>query len=167
MNRDKRGRFAKKSGKLILILAVLVVVFYIGQLTSKEVYTSPTSQVKTVDNLAKKIEDIKNEALADLMQCESAGHSEDDGIIIFDTNNEASIGQFQFQRKTVQYYYKSIYNKDISRKEAILIALDTDKAKELAHDIIFKTDKGYTNWLNCSKKNKLPETLALLDKLEN
>lgn len=165
INRDKKGRFAKKSSKFILVLLLLVLVYYIGQKTSTTVYTNTKEVV--VDNLSVKIDQLKEEALSDLKQCESGGYSEEDAIIIFDSNSEASIGQYQFQRKTVQYYYKSLYNKDISKKEAVLIALDTDQARTLSSDIIFKTDKGYTNWANCAKKIKLVETLSLIKKLND
>lgn len=119
-----------------------------------------------VDNLSKKIDEIKDEAVNGIMKCESAGHTEGDGIIIFDSNNKASIGQFQFQKATVIHYYKTLYNTDIDAKEAVLIALDTDRARKLTKDVIFKTDKGYTNWVTCSDKIGMKATLNVIHTLE-
>lgn len=118
-----------------------------------------------IDKFPEKIESLKDDVVNQLMSCESAGHDEDDGIIIFDTNNKASIGQAQFQVKTVIYYYKKLYGKDITPKEAILIALDQDKAASLAKDIIFKAD-GLGNWYNCTKKLGLDSQVAVIKKLE-
>lgn len=130
-----------------------------AQVVTKEVY---------VDNLGKKVEEIQNEAMDALRQCESRGHKEEDGIIIFDSNNEASIGRYQFQRKTVVYYYKTLYNQVITPKEAVMIALDDDKARKLASEIIFGSDeKGWRNWFNCANETKMPETIKLLARLQD
>jgi len=107
----------------------------------------------------------KADVVARLAACESAGHSEDDGIIIFDTNNRASIGRLQFQKATVIHYMKRLYGQDITAKEAVLIALDTEKAKALATDIIFTTDNDATDWLNCSNKLGLGADIKAIKKL--
>lgn len=126
----------------------------------------------TTDTLTPKVEEIKKEAIDKLKDCESSGYSEDDGIIIFDphaTNKKVeapSLGQFQFKKATVIHYYKTLYNKVITGKEAVIIALDTDKAEKLATDIIFTTDKGYTNWINCSNKIGLKITVDMVNKLK-
>jgi len=126
----------------------------------------------TTDTLTPKIEQIQNKALADLKACESGGASESVGLITFDphqTNKkveEASLGSFQFKKATVIHYYKTLYQKDITGKESILIALDDKKAESLARDIIFTTEKGYSNWYNCSNKIKLQQTLLVLDTLK-
>ena len=148
------------------LVVVMLVGFSLFNLTSEVEYRVQEKQV-LVDNLKGKIEEIKDEALESLKQCESAGYSEEDGIIIFDSNNQASIGQFQFQKKTVIHYYKILFNKDITAKEAVLIAMDTAQAKKLAYEIIYKTEKGHTNWYNCSKKIGLTETLKIVNKLES
>jgi hypothetical protein len=36
----------------------------------------------------------------------------------------------------------------------------------LAHDIIFKTDKGLDNWLNCAKKVGAYKQLEIIKELE-
>lgn len=126
----------------------------------------------TTDTLTPKIEEIQNKALADLKDCESGGVSESVGLITFDphqTNKkveEASLGSFQFKKATVIHYYKTLYQKDITGKEAVLIALDDQKAESLARDIIFTTEKGYSNWYNCSNKIKLQQTLLVLNTLK-
>ena len=120
-----------------------------------------------VDNLTPRINKIKAEALQGIKECESAGHNEDDGIIIFDTNKKASIGSFQFQKATVIYYYKSLYGKEITPKEAVLIALDDEKATSLAKDILFNTNNGSKNWINCGNKINIQQTLATIKQIQS
>lgn len=118
-----------------------------------------------VDVLPEKIDGLKDDVVARLMQCESGGYDEDDGIIIFDTNKVASIGQAQFQAKTVVYYYKKLYGKEITTKQAVEIALDKSKAADLAKDVIFTVDGGVDNWYNCAKKLGLHSEIAVIKKL--
>ena len=154
-------KFAKFTFWLVLFL---VLSFALYNARAEQIEYRDREVV--VDNLGKKIEEIKLEALESLKQCESAGHSEDDGIVIFDANGKASYGQLQWQKSSVQHYYKTLYGKDITPKEAVLIALDTPKAQALAYDVIFTTEKGWTNWTNCAKKIGLVQTLGLVHKLE-
>lgn len=126
----------------------------------------------TTDTLAPKVAEIKKEALTNLKKCESSGSKESDGLITYDphaTNKTVevfSLGSFQFKKATVIHYYKVLYNKVITGKEAVLIALDDERAESLASDIIFTTDKGYTNWLNCSNKLGLKATVDMINKLK-
>ena len=160
-------RIAKFMRKLVFytILSLTVSVIAIGLFLIYFPNRVVVSQI-TTDTLTPKIEEIQNKALADLKACESGGSTEKDGIIIFDSNNKASIGSFQFQKATVIHYYKTLYQKDITGKESILIALDDEKAESLARDIIFTTEKGYSNWYNCSNKIKLQQTLLVLNTLK-
>lgn len=112
-------------------------------------------QALTKPTLEAKIDELKDKIVEDIRNCERSKYSENDGIIIFDSNEEASIGTFQFQRKTVIHYYKTLYQKTITPKEAILISLDEPKARSLVKDIIFKDSKGWRNWYNCGIKKEI------------
>lgn len=145
------------------IVAVIILVSFIaGQ------YSTPVSYVKaeTVDSLPSKILKLKASVVADLKGCESAGYKEQDGLIILDTNNKMSIGQLQFQIDTVQYYSKTLYKKPITRKEAVMIALNTVEAEKLATEVIFNTDKGLSNWINCANRLGLKEKVNIIKQLE-
>jgi len=83
-----------------------------------------------------------------LESCESAGFSEEDAPIIFDSNNKASIGVFQFQKATIIHYFKTLYKEDITPKEAVMIALDEKKSRQLAEDIVFSS--GLSDWKTCA-----------------
>jgi len=75
-----------------------------------------------------------------------------------------SFGSYQFKKSTVQFYYKELYNKDITGLEAINIALSDEKAGELASDIIFK-ENALNNWYNCTKKHNLQGKLDIINLL--
>lgn len=141
----------------------LYLAFFLGQLSDPAIMYA---QTQIVDSLPFKVEALKNDVIDQLIKCESAGHKEDDGIIILDTNNRMSIGQLQFQTKTVQHYYKTLYGKTITTKEAVNVALDTDLASKLAKDIIFTTDKGLSNWINCTNKYDLKTQVKVINKLK-
>lgn len=138
-------------------------------------YVNPTIKVEArdvlVDNLGRKVDQLKEDVLTTVQKCESGEYNESDGLITFDphkTNKKvqhASLGAFQFKVDTVQYYYKTLYNKDITPKEAILVALDDNKARDLAKDIIFKTKNGKSNWLICTDKKEVSRKLTVINEL--
>lgn len=57
-----------------------------------------------------------------------------------------SWGVMQFKLTTVMHYYEELYGEKITQKEALLIALDDEKARALARDIIFEVEGGVWNW---------------------
>lgn len=151
---------------LFLIAVIAVCAVIIRNSFPKTVYLSKNVDISN-EVYNRKIEDLKDTVVAKLASCESAGYSESDGIIIFDSNAKASIGQLQFQKTTVIHYYKTLYGKTITAKEAVLIALDTEKASQLAKDVIFTTkNKVSGDWYNCSKKFNLDAQVDLIKQLQ-
>lgn len=124
-----------------------------------------TNSVTVVDKMPEKVDALKEEVLKTLSSCEARGYKDGDAPIILDTNNKMSIGPFMFQVATVQHYYKTIYGKEITRHEATIIALDEEKARELAKAVIFDLD-GLRNWLNCANKHNLRPKVDVIRSLE-
>lgn len=158
--------------KIIFWLVVIGIAIYGGyKMGDKIVYRDIEKEV-IVDNLSEKINELKGSLISDIQKCESAGYNEDYGLITFDghkTNKNVeipSIGTYQFKKATIIYYYDTLYQKDITGKEAVLIALDNNKSGQLASDIIFKTDNGLSNWLNCSNKVNGRSRLDIIRQLE-
>lgn len=117
--------------------------------------------------VGKKVQVLKNEVLADLAKCETEGTKEPEGAIILDSNKEISIGKFMYQRKTVQFYAQKFYQKQVSRKDSILIALDAYPAiplAELTEKILFEDVKGWTNWIVCSGRYDIQNRIKLINK---
>lgn len=119
-------------------------------------------------SLQEKISEFKNALLDDLRSCESPGDTATTKPIIWDVNNKASIGPYRFQEDTVIFYYKTLYGKEISRIEAVEIALREETARPLASDIIFTHKNGVAkDWVNCSRRYGLDEQLSVIKKLES
>lgn len=108
----------------------------------------------------------KNDLLMELKACESSSAHESDAIMILDSNNEMSIGEFMFQRDTVVHYYKVLYDKEITRRDAVIISITHEDSRKLAEDILFKTKNGWENWYNCGKKLKLEKRIAEIKNMQ-
>lgn len=171
--RDSKGKFTSVMrivwrGCEYVLCAVGILIFigaYNGSKQEPLVYEAQAQEVKIIDKTPEKIEELKDDVVTKLQKCESGGHAEDAGVIIFDTNNKASIGSLQFQRSTVQHYYKVLYNKVITGQEAVEIAINPTTAKELAKKIIFEDSKGVENWHNCATKLGLYKEVEIIKKL--
>jgi hypothetical protein len=185
---SSNGQFAsKRAGKsqmwffkllFAIILAIVGGGYWIGftdkpiknvQRASQGVTKAVIKEVKAEvkPNYEENIKKEKKAILDDLsIGCESKGHSDPDGIIIFDSNNLASIGRFQFQKATVKYYVKVFEQREISDHEAIAIAIDKVKATELAEKILFLDGgKSEKNWYNCDKRMNIGARVQLLKNL--
>ena len=171
----KNYKRTKNSGFIwvwILLITFGSLMTYGAFLQKTETYIAPVTKLLTIDKSSEmykaKIESLKDTLVNDLAtKCETKGYDEPDGVIIFDSNNEASIGSFQFQRKTVKFYEKMFSGKDITNSEAIAIAIDHEKAFELAKKIIFEDKgKGVMNWTNCAKRLGLQEMVELIKSME-
>ena len=165
IHRDTKGRYARGwfSRFAIAVILVACVIFgfhgYVMDTLSDEVSYSAT--VVEADNspqtlagamYGKKVDTLKDDVVEAIAGCESAGAKDPDGLIVFDTNNEASIGRLQFQRKTVIHYVKKFEDRDIDMSDAVAIAIDKDKATSLAKRIMFEEKEGWRNWFNCGVK---------------
>lgn len=162
-------RVRKFFRRLMLIVVGTIVVFIAGtiirELFPVTVYEVQEKEV-VLDNLKIKVDQLKGEIIADIKKGECGHYTDDDGIIIFDSNKKASIGCYQFQKDTVIYYYKKFYGKDITGREAVLIALDDQKASELTYKIVFGEENGWRNWYNTGKKYNLEARLKVIRELE-
>lgn len=142
---------------------LVILVWYMYQAPPMIEYVQ--AEIVEIDNLTPKIEELKDEVLDTLKKCESSEATEDDAIIIMDTNKKLSYGLYQFQRTTVQHYSKTLMGQELTNKQAVEVALDGERSRELTSQILFRTDKGYRNWLNCSKRHGLKDKIALIKKL--
>ena len=161
----KVARFMRKLGWCFVSVGFLWLVYLAGTFFGATERILFLDREVKVDTLSTKVRELKEEVLDGLKACESGGAEESAGLIIYDSNKVASIGSYQFQVKTIIYYYKTLYDKEITKKEAVLIALDDVRARELASDIIFKAD-GLKNWLNCANKNNLRSGLNIIESLQ-
>lgn len=176
--RDTKGRFSRKGSVIGIVLtlfamAVLTAHPWVSAALGREIKADnpplllPVFPVAHADvTMEAKIEALKDELVDDLARkCETKDAKEPDSVIIFDSNNQASIGAWQFQIKTVQHYVKLFEGRDISRADAIRIAIDHEQARSLAKRIIFEEQGGVFNWANCEAKLDLAPEIEVIKKL--
>jgi len=120
----------------------------------------------TGDRLDRKIAELKAEVLDTLAKCESGGNAS--VAIVFDSNEIASIGTFQWQPHSFQYYYEKKNGINLTEREAIIKALDDTEARALASYVVFETEKGGSkDWFNCFKWHSLNDKVKIIHQLEN
>ena len=158
---------------VILIIAVAAgTAIYKKESVIKYVQVKETEYIE-VDNLTGKVNELKQDVLKQLANCETNGVSEPDGYVKMDSNDFLSWGRYQYQRPTVQLYVKLFYGQEINLQRAGLIAWGLDKEiplDELTLRILFVPegeDKGWKNWLNCGKKIGIEQQIKILNKLTN
>lgn len=174
MKRDKRGRFAVKRKLMYAVLAI-TGAFGVQPFLPENDFTF-TKEVpagvaavlaeapgKTYEE---KIEGVKKKIISDLAKCETGRLADPNGAIIFDSNDEASVGALQYQRGTVKIFVKKYEGKDYTNAEAITLAIEYDRASDLAEKILFTEKDGWKNWYNCGRKIGLAEKIAIIKEIE-
>ena len=168
--KKKKGGFVNKL--VVVSFLVLIATAFVASKNSTQTYEvvglNTAKAELTPDKLAEKIVELKQNVLDELsLNCEAKGISEPDGIIILDTNNKMSLGRFQFQITTVQHYVKKFESRDITRREAIEIAIDPERATPLAEKIIFEEGGLKSNWTNCTNRLQLEKDVEIINKLSD
>ncbi len=122
-----------------------------GWMQRKELHVvnvADAAEIVLMENHAATIDEMKADVLDRLGKCENPNGKP----IVFDTNGVASVGQYQWQPHSFQHYWKKMTGQEITEKEAVILALDDTKARELAAWVIFETDAGSgKDWVNCTK----------------
>lgn len=159
MARVRRGwHYTVLGAKAITLAAVMVAIgVFFGATNSVD------AQFVHTDAFPQKLEALKADVVDRLQgSCESLGTDSARTPVIFDTNGVGSYGLWRWQIKSVVYYYKKLYGKEITNSDAIVIVLDDEKARVLTTDVIFKAG-GIDNWRNCARKlNLVPEVNAII-----
>lgn len=166
-------------GSMIVLSVLAGISIYVVKLNADIAYSrnrTMTLEAKNADLRsriaeaeilsAEKVENLKDKITDDLGQCETRGVAEPDAAIILDSNNEMSIGNYMFQIKTIQHYVKKFESRNITRVDAISIAINHDKAKELTKKILFTEKDGHKNWLNCATKLGLGGKISLINSIQ-
>ncbi len=154
---------------IVFIALALIIVAYVKteinnvQAQTVNIYKTTIKDLKLRNST--KIDKLKNDVLDRLKSCESGMLKIEDAPIILDTNNRISLGMYMFQRATVIHYYRKLYNKNITKREAVEIALSS-KARNLASDIIFNERGGIFNWANCARQKGLVAEVTIIKRIQ-
>jgi hypothetical protein len=177
-HRNIKGQYQNKGLKWVwLVIAIALISVPVGTILM-DTYGVPKAEAQTVpveslpnlvlgNPIADKITELQKKVVSDVTDCESKGTDEPDGTIILDTNHEMSIGRAQWQIKSVQHYVKQFEGRDISKVEAIKIAIDGNAATELARKVMFSEKDGIHNWSICGKKVNAGARIDAINSLNN
>lgn len=181
MGRDIRGRFSsfksycRRVWHWIKVSAFVSLVLFITASFGAAFMSTSTVTATTVNLLPEKLEELKDDLVNRLADCENGHYTEDDAIVMYDNNaagslngkNVFSFGEMQWKVSTIQHQVKLRDGHSITQKEAVLIALNTSEAKKLAKFTIFsgKDSKGVGHWHNCATKLGLYEEVKVIKKL--
>ena len=158
------ARFMRKVSLFVGAIALVGLGIWAGSYFFPNTVTA-INEIK-IDTLPQKVEELKAGVVAELEQCESGGYPSDRGIIIFDSNDQASIGVLQMQKTHVKHFYKELYGQEITGQEAVVIAITPEKARPLAKDVLFKVEDGWKEWYNCGRKLDLATKIDYIKQLE-
>ncbi len=100
------------------------------------------------------IEDMKMELINEIAQCETRNIDQSEALIHPDNNKRKtlarkdinSLGVMQYKVSTVQRHVKETTGETITNYEATLLALDNERAKDLAKHAIFEIKGSLWAW---------------------
>lgn len=172
MYRDKKGRFSRKRKLFVFFLCAAITATVYTVAVDREIkidnpIPAVNAELPIKEIYEAKIRTVKEDMLKELsLGCETKGVKEPDGAILLDSNNKMSIGRYMFQIDTIIHYTKKLEGKTITRREAIEIAVDPQRAGKLAEKILFGEDNGYKNWKLCADKLGIAKEIEILKKLQ-
>lgn len=115
-------------------------------------YADVSTSTVQMEMQGKTIDQLKDEVIAKLANDEN--NDPDRVPVKWDDNKKGTLpakdkwsyGCMQYKNSTVQRHYKAIHGEDLSNLEAVLLALDCAKAKELAREAIFGNLNAAGEW---------------------
>ena len=115
-----------------------------------------------VDLRQKEIDERKDESIRQLAHCESGGSGPSDRPIY--GGRGAYLGRLQFATRTVMAYVQKRDGIALNPKDAAALALDYDRAADLAKYMIFDLEEPW-HWPLCSKKVNAQAEIAALKQI--
>ncbi len=177
MNRNKKnGRFQTHTRffiKSILVAIGTVVIVYVALYlkTQPIEYEKPMVEIE-IEKIDIKILKLMKKDLVKTLRYDELNRELVPGELLYTNDPQRSMrkkcnriggrrdincdsfGPMQLKIPTVQFYSMKLYDKELTEMEALIIALDEDKAMKLSEDIIFEIEGGIWNWENSVNKKK-------------
>ncbi len=186
--KDKKIQYKKHTRFLIksMLVAIGTVVIVYGILYYKTQHVEYTkAQESGKEKIDSKIIAIMKADVVKMIRYSEVNRELEQGELFYTNDPHSSIskkcnkvggkrgiscdswGILQFKIPTVQFYYKKLYGENLTEMEAMLVALDKNKATALAEDIIFKIEGGVWEWAGAQKnKAYLSKQIPFIRSLE-
>ncbi len=137
---------------------IILTTYKIGQYHPDVSFTREASSIVTPtafagETLTAKVDDLKQRLADEMVSCENPTHvlvnPDDNKAGTLPLKDKVSIGDLQFKISTIQHMYKTLHGTNLSDREALMLGLDTQKARELAIDAWINI-KGSINQWSCA-----------------
>ncbi len=186
--RNNKGRFRRSLTKIyitVIIASFLVVVG--GEKVMEWAEANEPIVIERIVEVDSNIIQLMKEDLVNNLRLEESGGRMEDGRLLYTNDPRQSMkkkcnkiggvrdincdswGVMQFKIPTVIDFYDRLYGKEITEVEALLIALDEQKALKLAEDMIFEIEGAIWNWENSvnKKRSYYLQQIPFIRSLEN
>lgn len=165
----KVTRFLKKC---LMILFLLGMVWVLAQIIHNYYPEYKVVEKEVVlDNLKEKIDQLRGELVNDIWNNERVGHTQEDALITWDPNSNhksveiASLGTCQYKIPTLQGDWLDHRGEKLTRKQAVMIALDDEKCKSIMSEVITEEPNGWKQWFNSGVKANAKYRLDIINSL--
>lgn len=151
----KNHKWAKR-GMAVLAVTIFALAIYGDHWTSKELsVTVPTAYAG--ETMTAKVDALKIKLIDEMQGCEYTGWDQDNAIPKIDNNSKGTLptkdilsyGPMQWKISTMQRMYKQLNGVDLTNYQAILMAMDGKRAREIALDAWLNI-KGSINEWSCA-----------------
>lgn len=141
------------------IMAILGCAFLIGKNwnnLSPELTAIAPQKVYAAETMESKVDALKQKLIDEMVACENPTHllvnADDNKAHSLPIKDKVSIGDMQFKISTIQRFYKTLHGVSLSDREALMLGLDTSKARELALEAWINI-KGSINEWSCATED--------------
>ncbi len=140
------------------ITGIIFTTYKIGQYHPEVSFTREVSQIVVPsayagETLEAKVEELKQKLADDMVKCENPTHvlvnPDDNKAGTLPLKDKVSIGDLQYKISTIQLHWKTLHGTNLSDREALMLGLDPQKARELAIDA-WVNIKGSINSWSCA-----------------
>jgi hypothetical protein len=123
---------------------------------TREISTVVVPQVFAGETMEGKVDELKEKLLDEMVACENPTHvlvnPDDNRAGTLPLKDKVSIGDLQYKISTMQHHHKTLYGTNISDREALMLGLDTPRARALAMDAWLNI-KGSINAWTCANES--------------
>ncbi len=140
------------------VSGIILTTYKIGQVHPDVSFTREISAMAVPpayagETLEAKVEELKQKLADDMVKCENPTHvlvnPDDNKAGTLPLKDKVSIGDLQMKISTVQNFFHQLHGTNLTDREALMLALDTEKARELAIDSWLNI-KGSLNQWSCA-----------------
>ncbi len=155
-------RAAKFFRKIVITsaaLAILALTYFIGTKgAGHEIVAVVAQPAYAEETMEGKVDALKEKLLDEMVNCENPTHvlvnPDDNKAGTLPLKDKVSIGDLQFKLSTIQHFHKTLTGTTLTDREALMLGLDSQKARELALNAWINIKGSINQWTCASQSMK-------------